>query len=75
MSQENVEAVRQWVDAINAGNSGGPLLVRDRRGVLRQVGVTSLGSDSTTKLYAGFTSIPVERRWIDAATRSLRGQA
>jgi hypothetical protein len=37
--------------------------------------VTSLGSDSTTKLYAGFTSIPVERRWIDAAIRSLRGSA
>jgi secreted trypsin-like serine protease len=60
---------------VNRGDSGGPLLVRDRRGVLRQVGVTSLGSDSTTKLYAGFTSIPVERRWIDAAIRSLRGSA
>jgi secreted trypsin-like serine protease len=57
---------------VNRGDSGGPLLVRDRRGVFRQVGVTSLGSDSTTKLYAGFTSIPVERRWIDAAIRSLR---
>lgn len=57
---------------INRGDSGGPLLVRDRRGVLRQVGVTALGSDSRTKLYAGFTSIPVERRWIDAAIRALR---
>jgi secreted trypsin-like serine protease len=57
---------------INRGDSGGPLLVRDRRGAFRQVGVTALGSDSTTKLYAGFTSIPVERKWIDAAIRSLR---
>ena len=38
----------------------------------RQVGATALGSDSTTKLYAGFTSIPVERRWIAQAIRSLR---
>jgi secreted trypsin-like serine protease len=58
---------------INRGDSGGPLLVRDRQGTLRQVGVTALGSDSTTKLYAGFTSIPVERRWVSAAIRSLRG--
>jgi secreted trypsin-like serine protease len=57
---------------INRGDSGGPLLVRDRRGALLQVGVTALGSDSTTKLYAGFTSIPVERKWIEAAIRSLR---
>ena len=57
---------------INRGDSGGPLLVRDQRGVFRQVGVTALGSDSTTKLYAGFTSIPVERKWIDAAIRALR---
>jgi secreted trypsin-like serine protease len=57
---------------INRGDSGGPLLVRDRRGAFRQVGVTALGSDSTTKLYAGFTSIPAERKWIDAAIRSLR---
>jgi secreted trypsin-like serine protease len=56
---------------INRGDSGGPLLVRDRRGAFRQVGVTALGSDSTTKLYAGFTSIPVERKWIDAAIRSF----
>lgn len=55
---------------INRGDSGGPLLVRDRGGAFRQVGVTALGSDSTTKLYAGFTSIPVERKWIDAAIRS-----
>ena len=55
---------------INRGDSGGPLLVPDRRGGFRQVGVTALGSDSSTKLYAGFTSIPVERKWIDAATRA-----
>jgi len=60
---------------VNRGDSGGPLLVRDRRGVLRQVGVTALGSDSTTKLYAGFTSIPVERKWIEAAIRSLSTSA
>ena len=57
---------------INRGDSGGPLLIRDRSGALLQVGVTALGSDSTTKLYAGFTSIPVERTWIRAAIRSLR---
>jgi secreted trypsin-like serine protease len=57
---------------INRGDSGGPLLLRDRRGTLRQVGVTALGSDSTTKLYAGFTSVPVERKWIAGAIRSLR---
>jgi hypothetical protein len=39
---------------------------------LRLAEVTALGSDSTTKLYAGFTSIPVERNWIRAAIRSLR---
>jgi secreted trypsin-like serine protease len=58
---------------INRGDSGGPLLVRDGRGRFRQVGVTALGADSRTKLYAGFTSVPVERKWIDAAIRSLRG--
>jgi secreted trypsin-like serine protease len=57
---------------INRGDSGGPLLVRDTRGAFRQVGVTALGADSAVKLYAGFTSIPVEKRWIDAAIRSLR---
>jgi secreted trypsin-like serine protease len=57
---------------INRGDSGGPLLVRDGRGGFRQAGVTALGSDSTTKLYAGFTSIPVERTWIAEAIRSLR---
>jgi secreted trypsin-like serine protease len=57
---------------INRGDSGGPLLVRDGRGGFRQVGVTALGADSSTKLYAGFTSIPVERKWIDSAIRSLR---
>jgi secreted trypsin-like serine protease len=57
---------------VNRGDSGGPLLVRDQRGGWRQVGVTALGADSKTKLYAGFTSIPVERRWIDGAIRALR---
>ncbi|HWN21492.1 MAG TPA: trypsin-like serine protease [Gaiellaceae bacterium] len=57
---------------VNRGDSGGPLLVRDRSGGFRQVGVTALGSDSRIKLYAGFTSIPVERKWIEAAIRSLR---
>jgi secreted trypsin-like serine protease len=59
---------------INRGDSGGPLLVRDARGTFRQVGVTALGADSTTKLYAGFTSVPVERKWIAAAIRSLRAR-
>jgi secreted trypsin-like serine protease len=57
---------------INRGDSGGPLLVRDRHGGLRQVGVTALGADSPTKLYAAFTSIPVESDWITAAIESLR---
>lgn len=57
---------------VNRGDSGGPLLVRDRRGNFRQVGVTALGADSPTKLYAGFTSVPVERKWIAGAIRSLR---
>jgi len=57
---------------INRGDSGGPLLVPVHSGGFRQVGVTALGSDSTTKLYAGFTSIPVELSWITAAIRSLR---
>jgi len=58
---------------INRGDSGGPLLVRGPCGVgSRQVGVTSLGADSTTKLYAGFTSIPVEADWIANAIQSLR---
>ena len=57
---------------VNRGDSGGPLLVRDPRGNLRQVGVTALGADSKTKLYAGFTSVPVERRWIAEAIRSVR---
>jgi len=56
---------------VNHGDSGGPLLVRDRNGGLRQVGVTSLGADSKVKLYAGFTSIPLERRWIASAIASL----
>ncbi|WP_291418021.1 trypsin-like serine protease [Actinophytocola sp.] len=57
---------------INRGDSGGPLLVRHGCGPYRQVGVTSLGSDSTTKLYAGFTSIPVEADWVSRAIDSLR---
>ena len=56
---------------INRGDSGGPLLMRTGCGV-SQVGVTSLGADSTTKLYAGFTSIPVEREWLRTAIDSLR---
>jgi secreted trypsin-like serine protease len=60
---------------VNRGDSGGPLLVRDRGGAFRQVGVTALGSDSTTKLYAGFTSIPAERKWLDAAIGSLSRNA
>ena len=58
---------------INRGDSGGPLLVRDVwRGSFRQVGVTALGSDSTTDLHAGFTSIPVEAEWLTGAVSSLR---
>jgi secreted trypsin-like serine protease len=57
---------------VNRGDSGGPLLVRDRHGRMRQVGVTALGADSTTKLYAGFTSIPVEAAWLASAIASLR---
>jgi secreted trypsin-like serine protease len=58
---------------INRGDSGGPLLVRRGWfGAFRQVGVTTLGSDSTSKLYAGFTSIPREADWIAKAIRSLR---
>jgi hypothetical protein len=37
-----------------------------------KVGVPALESDSTTELYAGFTSIPVERKWIAGAIQSLR---
>ena len=62
----------RYRSTVNRGDSGGPLLVRDRHGAFRQAGVTALGSDSTTKLYAGFTSIPVERKWISAAIQSLR---
>ena len=58
---------------VNHGDSGGPLLVEDRSGAFRQVGVTSLGADSKAKLYAGFTSVPLERRWIGGAITSLRG--
>ena len=57
---------------VNHGDSGGPLLVRDRSRGVRQAGVTSLGADSKVKLYAGFTSIPLERRWIASAIASLR---
>lgn len=46
---------RQGIAArINRGDSDGPLLVRPGCGPYRQVGVTALGSDSNTKLYAGF---------------------
>jgi secreted trypsin-like serine protease len=57
---------------VNHGDSGGPLLVRDGSGSFRQVGVTSLGADSKVKLYAGFTSVPLERNWIARAIASLR---
>jgi secreted trypsin-like serine protease len=58
---------------INRGDSGGPLLMRGPCSTgLRQVGVTSLGADSKTKLYAGFTSIPVEADWIAGAIATLR---
>jgi secreted trypsin-like serine protease len=56
---------------VNHGDSGGPLLVRDRAGGIRQVGVTSLGADSKVKLYAGFTSVPLERRWIATAIEAF----
>ncbi len=55
------------------GDSGGPLLVGDPAGGVRQVAVTTLGADSTTRLYAGFTSIPAEADWIAGAIASLRG--
>jgi secreted trypsin-like serine protease len=58
---------------INRGDSGGPLLVGDPDGGFQQVAVTTLGADSTTRLYAGFTSIPIEADWIEAAIASLRG--
>jgi secreted trypsin-like serine protease len=59
---------------INRGDSGGPLLVAGPGGRgFRQVGVTTLGADSTTKLYAGFTSLPIEAGWIADAVSSLRG--
>ena len=35
--------------------------------------MTSLGADGKVKLYAGFTSIPLERRWLETAIASLRG--
>jgi secreted trypsin-like serine protease len=63
----------EYRSTINRGDSGGPLLVRDPCSErLRQVGVTSLGADSTTKLYAGFTSIPVEADWIADTIATLR---
>lgn len=59
---------------INRGDSGGPLLVPGPCGVgVRQVGVTSLGADSTTELYAGFQSLPVAAEWIQEAIDSLPG--
>ncbi len=61
---------------INRGDSGGPLLVREGWGVrLRLVGVTTLGSDSTVDLHAGFTSLPTEVDWIAGAIGSLRARA
>lgn len=58
---------------VNRGDSGGPLLVRDSCGHFRQAGVLSLGSDSSDPLVAGYTSIPVEARWIADAIDQLRG--
>jgi secreted trypsin-like serine protease len=58
---------------INRGDSGGPLIVAGPGGRgFRQVGVTTLGSDSTTSLHAGFTSLPTEADWIAETIRSLR---
>jgi secreted trypsin-like serine protease len=55
---------------INRGDSGGPLLVAGPGGRgFRQVGVTTLGSDSTTSLHAGFTSLPTEADWMADALR------
>ena len=54
------------------GDSGGPLLIRDRCGGFRQAGVLSLGSDSPDPLVAGYTSIPVESRWIRDTIKKLR---
>jgi secreted trypsin-like serine protease len=59
---------------VNRGDSGGPLLVRDSTGAFVQVGVTALGADSKVKLYAGFTSIPVEAAWIAGAISELRAR-
>jgi hypothetical protein len=57
---------------VNRGDSGGPLLVRDGCGGFQQAGVTSLGSDSTDKLYASFISLPVAAQWIAEAIETLR---
>ncbi|HWM03171.1 MAG TPA: trypsin-like serine protease [Actinophytocola sp.] len=54
------------------GDSGGPLLVRDDCGGFRQAGVLSLGSDSADPLVAGYTSLPVEARWIHDTIERLR---
>jgi secreted trypsin-like serine protease len=60
------------MSSINRGDSGGPLLLRDRHGGFRQVGVVTLGSDSTDPIIAGFTSIPVEAAWLAGAIEGLR---
>jgi secreted trypsin-like serine protease len=58
---------------INRGDSGGPLLVAGPGGRgYRQAGVTTLGADSTTKRYAGFTTIATESAWITQAIATLR---
>jgi trypsin len=54
------------------GDSGGPMLIRDRCGGFRQAGVLSLGSDSPDPLVAGYTSIPVEAHWIRDTIKQLR---
>lgn len=58
--------------AVNYGDSGGPLLVGDGRGGVRQVGVVSLFSDKPGARYASFTSVAVESRWIADAVASIR---
>jgi hypothetical protein len=59
---------QQWRLGRTAPRSG-----RERR--VPQIGVTALGADSVTKLYAGFTWIPVEREWLAGAIQVLCGEA
>jgi hypothetical protein len=59
---------------VNKSDSGGPLLIPNRRGGFSQVGVTSLVPDNPKRLDGAFTSIPAERAWIDGAIDRLRRQ-